>query len=109
MAGTPLGNLLREARTARDLLAKSVAGDLGVSAATYSQWERGQRVPRPEQLEKVASIFKIPREELRRRSTRSLGWSGHRPTVPPGQAVRPGRVAGLGAGLRARDGRRDDR
>ena len=54
------GAKLREAREARGLNGVSLAGLVGISSATLSQWEHGVRTPRPEALQLVARQLNLP-------------------------------------------------
>jgi len=55
---------LRELRTARGLLLKDVAKELGVDESTISNYERGTRLPRFQMANRLASFFNVPIEEI---------------------------------------------
>ena len=55
---------LRVIREDRDLLQKDVANALGISRATYSNYEAGLRHPDPDMLKKLADIYAVSIDEL---------------------------------------------
>jgi transcriptional regulator with XRE-family HTH domain len=65
MPGTrPLPDLLRELREQRGRSLRGTARDLGVDAGYLSRIERGHQSPSPGMLEKAASYYEVPAEEL---------------------------------------------
>ncbi len=50
---------LKELRKAVEITQENLAFMLGVSKATPSLWELGNRVPRDEKLEKLANLFGV--------------------------------------------------
>ena len=62
-AGEPLqalfGRRLRAWRERNGLPLKAIASDLGVSVATVSAWERGDRFPSGQHLEMLARQYKL--------------------------------------------------
>jgi Zn-dependent peptidase ImmA (M78 family)/DNA-binding XRE family transcriptional regulator len=61
--GTPgfVGERLREGREARGLTAVSLSSLLGVSPAAIAQYEAGDQSPRPEIMERICSMLRLPR------------------------------------------------
>jgi transcriptional regulator with XRE-family HTH domain len=55
-----IGRRLHEGRTRRGWALKYVAAELGVSATTVSDWERGKRFPSGLHLLKLSVLFKAP-------------------------------------------------
>ena len=55
---------LRFIREDRDLLQKDVANALGISRATYSNYESGLRSPDPDMLIKIAEFYGVSVDEL---------------------------------------------
>ena len=55
---------LRVIREERDLLQKDVANILGISRATYSNYEAGLRSPDPNMLKKLADLYAVSIDEL---------------------------------------------
>ncbi len=56
-------------REERDLTQEQVAQQIGVSAWTVSDWERGAAVPDEETLDALAAFFEVPKEELIKKPT----------------------------------------
>ena len=52
-------NVLRKLRESKKLLQKEIAKELGISAAAYSLYEKGQREPKLDLLEKMAAYFGV--------------------------------------------------
>ena len=52
-------NILKHLRESRGLLQKEVAKALGISPAAYSLYEKGQREPRFDFLQKIADYFGV--------------------------------------------------
>src|SRR5580692_208815 len=59
-----LGETLRQLREGKGLLLRQVAADLDMDTALLSKIERGDRIPRKEQLLKAADLFDIPSKDL---------------------------------------------
>jgi transcriptional regulator with XRE-family HTH domain/Zn-dependent peptidase ImmA (M78 family) len=64
MGADELGTRLTEARERRRLSQEEVAGLLGVSRVLVSHWERGQRRPSEQMLERLAQIYGVTLAEL---------------------------------------------
>lgn len=47
------------ARRAKEMSQTDLAGAVGVTQATVSHWEKGQRVPEPDVLERIASVLDV--------------------------------------------------
>lgn len=52
-------NILKKLRESKGLMQKDVAKDLGISPAAYSLYEKGQREPKFDFLEKIANYFDV--------------------------------------------------
>ncbi len=52
-------NILKKLRESKGLMQKEVAEDLGISPAAYSLYEKGQREPKFDFLEKIANYFGV--------------------------------------------------
>jgi len=61
---TPFGERLYAARTAVGLSQAQVAEKLGITQTAYADWERYHVALRPDQVEKLTQIFKVPVEHL---------------------------------------------
>lgn len=57
-------NTLRYLRESRGLIQKEVAEALGISPAAYSLYEKGQREPKLDMLEKIADFFMVSLDYL---------------------------------------------
>lgn len=60
-----LGNLLRNARMSAELSQNDVAKKLKFEQQFVSSWERGISSPPFRRIEKLASLYKIPIEDIR--------------------------------------------
>ena len=60
-------NILKQLREEKGITQKEIAKILGISQAAYSLYEKGQREPKYEMLEKIADIFDI-------RPSFLMGW-----------------------------------
>lgn len=60
-----LGDRIRELRQAQDISLREFAKKIGNSAAHVSDIELGRRYPSDEVLKAIASILKVPVEDLR--------------------------------------------
>ncbi|MCM1140362.1 MAG: helix-turn-helix domain-containing protein, partial [Muribaculum sp.] len=60
-----LGDKLKELRENSGLLQRQVASILDIDTPMYSKFERGDRLPKKEQLSQLANIFKSEEKELR--------------------------------------------
>lgn len=56
---TTLGKRIRQLREEREWRQADLAERLGVTASAVTQWERGQRVPDPAMLERIADTFGV--------------------------------------------------
>lgn len=57
-------NVLKKLRESRGLMQKDVANALGISPAAYSLYEKGQREPKFDFLQKIADYFGVSVEYL---------------------------------------------
>lgn len=64
MAEKLLSKRLKELRRLNNFTQDYVASSLGVIRQTYSHYETGKRIPSTEILYKLASLYKIPFEDL---------------------------------------------
>ncbi|MGI6010170.1 MAG: helix-turn-helix domain-containing protein [Ruminococcus sp.] len=55
---------LRELRQANGLSQKKLAEKLGVAQSSINYWEKGQRVPSSDAIQKIADFFKLTTDEL---------------------------------------------
>lgn len=55
---------IRQIRRQQDLTLENVAHALGISASAYSKIERGKAQLSIERLEKIAVLFKMPKNNL---------------------------------------------
>ncbi|WP_303674991.1 helix-turn-helix domain-containing protein [Vampirovibrio chlorellavorus] len=60
---TYLGNKLKELRGSLSLY--EVGGDTGIPRIEISRYERGQHLPTPKNLQKLADYYEVPYEDLR--------------------------------------------
>lgn len=58
------GNKLKEIRLAKELLLRQVAAGIDVDTSMVSKFENGERFPTREQIEKLATFFKVPEEDF---------------------------------------------
>lgn len=58
------GNKLKEIRLAKELLLRQVAAGIDVDTSMVSKFEHGERFPTREQIEKLATFFKVPEEDF---------------------------------------------
>lgn len=59
-----IGDNIKKFRKTKKLTQEELGKRLGVSAAMISQWERGERNPRTENLQKIASALDVTMGEL---------------------------------------------
>lgn len=59
-----LNNVIREARTERNLKQEDVAAYVGVTIQTYSKWENGKTEPKASQVAKLSEILKITERDI---------------------------------------------
>ena len=45
-------------------LSKEIAGDIGVSTATFSEWMNGKKYPRNKHIDRLAEYFGVQRSDL---------------------------------------------
>lgn len=64
MTNNRLGAWLFNRRRERGLTQQQVATKVGVHQTRVSHWERGSRVPNPEQLDALANIFDVEVQTL---------------------------------------------
>jgi len=58
------GERLREARIKRSMNQKELAERINLKQASISQFEKGQRMPTPANIDLLAQILEVPREQL---------------------------------------------
>lgn len=58
------GNLIRIAREEKGLILRQVGSALDIDQAIISKFERGERKPSKEQVEKFADFYKIDKNQL---------------------------------------------
>jgi transcriptional regulator with XRE-family HTH domain len=61
---TELSKNLQSIRAARGLRQQDVADELGISRATYANYEAGQRSPNHVMLMKIAALFQVRVDDL---------------------------------------------
>jgi len=59
-----IGENIRAIRRLQDRKQEQIAGDLGVSQKTYSNYETGKTIPTLPMCERIAEIFKVPLNDL---------------------------------------------
>lgn len=64
MSNIRLGSWLQNRRREFNLTQQQVATEVGVHQTRVSHWERGSRVPNPQQLEALAILFGVAFETL---------------------------------------------
>ena len=65
MASSRLADRLYELRTKKRVHQKILAEAIGVRPPMYSRIEKGERRPKPEQLDILSDFFNLDRKELR--------------------------------------------
>ncbi|MBI5397263.1 MAG: helix-turn-helix transcriptional regulator [Verrucomicrobia bacterium] len=55
-----MSRLLKDWRGRNHLPLKKIAADLGVTGATWSRWESGDRFPEPDQIRALADYIGVP-------------------------------------------------
>jgi transcriptional regulator with XRE-family HTH domain len=80
---TPFGARLHAAREAAGLSQAEVAARLGVTQTAYAAWERYPVALRPDQIEAVARVLKVPVKDLFEKTPRGFMKCG-----PAGRARR---------------------
>lgn len=61
---TAFSDRLKILRLNKDITQKEIASELGVSPAAYSLWEKGEREPKFEIIEKLCSFFEVTTDYL---------------------------------------------
>lgn len=59
------GNKIKELRETYGLLQRQLAAQLAIDTPMYSKFERGERLPKKEQIEVIAKILNSNEKELR--------------------------------------------
>ena len=59
-----ISNILLNARKSKGLILRKVAAKVDIDQSLISKFEKGERKPTVEQIEKLASFYKIPKHEL---------------------------------------------
>ncbi|WP_271424780.1 helix-turn-helix domain-containing protein [Aequorivita sinensis] len=57
-------NKIKELRTRNELLLRQVAAAIEVDTSMVSKFENGERFPTREQIERLATFFKVPEEDF---------------------------------------------
>lgn len=60
----PVHQVLREARERLGKTQTEVAGELGVTQPLIAKWERGEGLPRTEDVRDVARVYRLKPEQL---------------------------------------------
>lgn len=76
MAGDTFSAWLREQMRRRDWNQTELARRLGTHSSVVSRWVRGERVPDPESVDRLADVFGLRVDDV-------LAIAGHRPHVEP--------------------------
>ncbi len=97
--GTPIGDMIRDARLAAGLTLEDVASQVGVTAGALSHIESGRRLPYPQNAARIAEVLDLPAEEIlaaldeahsdRRRSAAFDAPPPAAPSAPRGFRARP--------------------
>lgn len=58
------GNRLKELRIAKNWNQEDLANAMGLTQASISQFEKGQRIPTPANIKKFAEVLGVSRESL---------------------------------------------
>lgn len=59
------GKKIKDLRENNGLLQRQIANQLDIDTPMYSKFERGERLPKEEQLSQLAEIFNVKENELR--------------------------------------------
>lgn len=62
--GTPIGQIIRQARLAAGLTLEDVATRVGVTPGALSHIESGRRLPYPQNAARIAEVLGLPAEEI---------------------------------------------
>lgn len=73
---TSFGQRLHAAREAAGFSQAEVAQKLGIKQAAYAAWERYPVALRPDQIEQVAQLLKIPVKDLFEKPSRKIRRNG---------------------------------
>lgn len=57
-------NNLKKLRKAKNMSQLDLSIIVGVSPKTVSAWERGERNPKPKQLQKIEDYFSVKKEDI---------------------------------------------
>jgi transcriptional regulator with XRE-family HTH domain len=57
-------NKIKELRTRNELLLRQVAAAIEVDTSMVSKFENGERFPTREQIQKLATFFKVPEDDF---------------------------------------------
>ena len=58
------GEIIRQAREEKNLLLRQVGAELGIDQAIVSKFERGERKPTKEQVQKFADFYNLEKDRL---------------------------------------------
>jgi len=59
-----IGEILLKARKSKALILRKVASAVDIDQSLISKFEKGERQPTIEQIEKLANFYKIPKDQL---------------------------------------------
>lgn len=59
------GDKIKKLREQEGLLQRQIANQLDIDTPMYSKFERGERLPKEDQLSQLAEIFNVKENELR--------------------------------------------
>ena len=59
------GKMIKQLREEQGLLQRQIAAQLDIDTPQYSKLERGERMPKKGQIEKIASLLNTDEKELR--------------------------------------------
>lgn len=58
------GSIIKNLRLKKGLLLREVAASIDVDTSMVSKFEKGERLPSREQVQKIANLFAVPDDEL---------------------------------------------
>jgi transcriptional regulator with XRE-family HTH domain len=62
--GTPIGDMIRQARLSAGFTLEDVASQVGVTPGALSHIESGRRLPYPQNAARIAEVLDLPAEEI---------------------------------------------
>ncbi len=69
ISNSELGQYIRNLRTQTYLTLHQLSKEVDIDSPMLSKIERGERLPTPEQIKKIANHFKVPENNLRSKLT----------------------------------------